>query len=262
MINRRNAPVVAVDIGNSTVQVGLFVDGSNMPDGVLVLSARKPDYTKLTSILPEIPCLWYVASVVRQVAIDLESWCASNRPSDSYHTLRYHDLPLEIALERPDLVGMDRLAVAVAANQLRDASVPALVVDAGSAITVDVVSAEGAFLGGAILPGMTISCHGLSNSTDLLPLVPLELGVAPAAIGDETNAAIRSGVFWGTIGATKELIFRTTSQLRSKQPPQVFATGGDMLHIAPFLGAEVSYCPHLALDGILVAARALSADTR
>ena len=62
------------------------------------------------------------------------------------------DLPLVVKLPRPDMVGVDRLLDALAANRLRTPGRPAVVVDVGSAITVDLVDADGAFLGGAILP--------------------------------------------------------------------------------------------------------------
>ena len=81
------------------------------------------------------------------------------------------DLPLEVRLERPDMVGIDRLVDAVAVNRLRDAGRPAVIVDVGTAITVDLVSADGAFLGGAILPGIQMSARAMHEFTDLLPLV-------------------------------------------------------------------------------------------
>ena len=84
---------------------------------------------------------------------------------------------------------------------------PAVVIDVGTAITVDLVSAEGAFLGGAILPGIAMSARALHEFTDLLPLVDMsELAAPPPALGDSTEAAMRSGLFWGAVGAVRQLI--------------------------------------------------------
>ena len=117
------------------------------------------------------------------------------------------DLPLEVRLERPDMVGIDRLVDAVAVNRLREPGRPAVIVDVGTAITVDLVSADGAFLGGAILPGIQMSARALHEFTDLLPLVDVsELTAPPPALGTATESAMESGLFWGAVGAIRQLI--------------------------------------------------------
>lgn len=100
---------------------------------------------------------WWIASVNRPAATRLLDWLHEHRPSDRITLLASGDLPLEVRLPRPDMVGIDRLVDAVAVNRLRDASRPAVIVDVGTAITVDLVSADGAFLGGAILPGLQMA---------------------------------------------------------------------------------------------------------
>ncbi len=96
------------------------------------------------------------------------------------------------------MVGIDRLVDAVAVNRLRDAGRPAVVVDVGSAITVDLVSRDGAFLGGAILPGIAMSARAIHEFTDLLPLVEMsELIAPPPVLGTATAPAMESGLFWG-----------------------------------------------------------------
>ncbi len=82
-------------------------------------------------------------------------------------------------------------------------------IDVGSSVAVDLVSAEGAFEGGAILPGIAMSARALHDYTDLLPQIPMsELGVPPAALGTATIPALRSGLYWGAVGAMRELIAR------------------------------------------------------
>src|SRR3972149_2904514 len=145
---------------------------------------------------------WYLASVNRPGATRLINWLRERRPDDSVTLLCAGDLPLVVRLERPDMVGIDRLVDAVAVNHLRQPGRPAVIVDVGTAITVDLVSADGAFLGGSILPGLEISARALHEFTDLLPLIDIsEFSDPPPALGMSTEAAMRSGLFWGTIGA-------------------------------------------------------------
>ena len=107
-------------------------------------------------------------------------------------------MPLAARVDEPDKVGLDRLANALAADRLRAAERGAIVVDLGSAITVDVVSPDGAFLGGAILPGIAMSARALHEFTDLLPLEPMsELAQPPAAVGKDDVGLSASGALLG-----------------------------------------------------------------
>ena len=127
-----------------------------------------------------------------------------------------------------------------------------ILVDTGSAITVDFVSADGVFRGGAIMPGIDMSARALHEFTDLLPLVSLnELGASPPALGISTVTAIRSGLYWGAVGGIRELIARLSASLA--QPPALFLTGGAAAHLAGVLGLEARYEPHLVLSGVALA---------
>ena len=142
----------------------------------------------------------------------------------------------------------------MAVNRLRDAGRPAVIVDVGTAITVDLVSADGAFLGGAILPGIAMSARALHEFTDLLPLVDVsELAAPPPALGTATVAAIRAGLFWGAVGGLRELI----GQLAGAERPEVILTGGASPAVAELLGQSARLVPHLTLAGIALAAAAV-----
>ena len=93
--------------------------------------------------LPHLAYEWWIASVNRPAATRLIDWLHEHRPADRAVLLASGDLPLVVRLERPDMVGIDRLVDAVAVNRLRDAGRPAVIVDVGTAITVDLVSATG-----------------------------------------------------------------------------------------------------------------------
>ncbi|MGA2034568.1 MAG: type III pantothenate kinase, partial [Thermoguttaceae bacterium] len=174
--------------------------------------------------------------------------------ADAITLLTSGDLPLEIELPRPDMVGVDRLLDALAANHLRPRGRPAVVVDVGTAITVDLVSPQGVFRGGAILPGLAMSARALYELTDLLPRIEAEdLSEPPPPLGTATKPAMRSGLFWGAVGAIRELI----GQLADPLEPAVFLSGGAGPAVARLLGPAARHVPHLTLAGIALAAGAL-----
>jgi type III pantothenate kinase len=194
--------------------------------------------------------------VNRPAATRLIDWLRSNRPQDRVALLAAGDLPLAVELPRPDMVGVDRLLDAVAANVLRPANRPAVVVDVGTAITVDLVSRQGAFCGGSILPGIAMSARALHEFTDLLPLLDIsELDAPPPALGDSTESAMRSGLFWGAIGAVRQLI----EQLAGDDQPLVVLTGGGGPVVAGLLGRSAQWAPHLTLSGIALTGEELCA---
>jgi type III pantothenate kinase len=130
------------------------------------------------------------------------------------------DLGLSVATRDPLEVGADRLVNAVAARARW--SGPLVVLDFGTATTVDAVSARGEYLGGAIAPGVLISAEALASRTAKLPRIEME---RPArAIGRSTIESMRSGIYHGTVGQVRELLGQVARELGGK--PTVVATGG------------------------------------
>jgi len=263
---KSSSPFIAVDIGNARTKLGLFdckAGDESLPEPSRTLQLAGPslDLDPLAEWPEEIksPALsWWIGSVNRPAATRLIDWLRSNRAEDQITLLAADDLPLEVALERPDMVGVDRLLDALAANRLRDPNRPAVVVDVGTAITVDLLSAEGRFMGGAIRPGIAMSARAMHEFTDLLPLIEMaELATPPPALGTSTVAAMRSGLFWSAVGAIRELV----EQLSKSTPgdPQVFITGGAGPAVAELLGTHARHVPHLTLAGIALAVRAADA---
>lgn len=266
-------PLVAVDVGNNRTKFGLFTPGAaragrrgKLPEPVSAFQVPGAG-GGLDCLAGWLPAdrgetfSWWIGSVNRPSATRLIDWLRTNRPEDSIRLLAAGDLPLQVSLQRPDMVGIDRLLDALAANHLRRPGRPAVVVDVGTAITVDLVSPEGAFLGGAILPGIAMSAHALHTFTDLLPLVNVaELDGPPPALGTSTAAAMQSGLFWGAVGAIRQLIDELTKDLPGR--PQVFLTGGASPAVARLLGRFARHVPHLTLAGIALAARGDWADGR
>jgi type III pantothenate kinase len=267
-----NSPrLIAVDIGNSTTKVGWFAENSPGDRGQLpelasvqafVTGQTPPD--ALLESLPKEPCEWRIASVHREGTRVLKNWLASHRQEDAVRVLETRDFPIAIRVDFPERVGLDRLAACVAANVLRAPGRPAIVIGAGSAITVNLIAADGGFEGGAILPGFRMSAEALFGA-DQLPLTMLETGAAaPPVVGKHTEAAIRSGLVWGAVGGVREIVMKMGNELQRQpwfaaqptatQQPQVFVTGGDLRPLAAELGGETRFIANLVLAGIAVEA--------
>ena len=245
-------PLIAVDIGNSSTKLALFsrvTADLPQPDWVRSLEPATEIPSNLAELFPP-TATWSIASVQRDSQRRLADWLQQRRPRDTQHVLTHRDLPLTIRVEHPERVGIDRLAAAVAANTLRDPSRPAVVVCAGSAVTVNLIAEDGGFEGGAILPGFRMGATALA-SADLLPDVLLSPHEPPPVLGKNTEAAIRSGLFWGAVGAVREIVERYAEGHRRLQ---VFVTGGDLQRLAPLVSADALFVPNLVLAGVAVTA--------
>ena len=173
--------------------------------------------------------------------------------------IRYDDLPLAISLPEPHRVGIDRLAATAAAAVLKPPGRPAIVVDCGTAATVDMVSAAGAFLGGAILPGPALMTRALAEGTSRLPEVAaLEQGGVPALPGRSTQEAIAAGVGWGMRGAISRLVEEARRSLGDAAEPQLILTGGWRGVVRESL-PNAEEVPDLVLQGVALAAGLLIA---
>jgi type III pantothenate kinase len=252
--------LIAVDIGNSLTKVGWFdVTTAGplalpQPTSVQRFFTGQPPPEQLFAELTTDPVRWRVASVNGAGERLLSEAVRRARPRDDLRILTRHDFPIEIATDQPDRVGLDRLAAAVAANLLRDADRAAVIVGAGTALTVNVVSRDGAFAGGVILAGFRMQAKALFETADLLPLAQWKSGDdPPPVIGKNTDAAIQSGLFWGAVGAVREIVTRIADEVRHE--PQVFVTGGDLARLAPLMGGGIRFVPNMVLAGIAVAAR-------
>jgi type III pantothenate kinase len=231
---RRPRGLVAVDVGNSDTVVGWF-DGTGLRGfwrltsarysadeawialELLMRSAGAPGPggagAVLCSVVPSLTLPWAAA---------LERW--SGRP------------PVEVSAETAALairyrdrsaVGADRIANAIAARAFY--GTPAIVVDLGTATTFDCVSREGAYLGGAISPGVATSAEELFRRAARLPRV--ELCTPQRALGRTTEESLRAGVLWGAAGSVDALVRRLGAEM--KGTPVVIATGGWARIVAP-----------------------------
>ena len=146
---------------------------------------------------------------------------------------------------KPNSIGPDRLANAVAARNLFGA--PVVVVDFGTAVTFDVVNARGNYVGGIIAPGLAAMTDYLHEKTALLPRI--QIRDVKSAIGKSTEHAMLAGAVLGYRGLVRELILQLRRELKVKRLP-VVATGGYAAIIARRLPEISRVVPGLTLEGL------------
>ncbi len=131
-------------------------------------------------------------------------------------------LNFDIRVDRPDHVGADRLVNTRAVQSVLGQG-PAIVVDFGTATTLDVVGADGAYIGGVIAPGVNLSAEALYQAAAGLPRIDIQR--PGQVLGRDTVACMQSGLFWGYVGMIEGLIERLRKELDMPSAP-VVATGG------------------------------------
>jgi type III pantothenate kinase len=222
--------VVAIDVGNSAVKIAL-VHGEQVDSIRRLTTADEAARSELArdiaaliltggdAGLEEGICLVSVVpgwtDAVMHAAVGLGA---------SLLVADHASIPIESRLPQPERIGPDRLLNAYAAERLHGA--PVIIVDLGTATTVDAVDAPGSFVGGAIAPGIEMGLRGLASDAALLPLVGPD--VPATAIGTDTASAIQSGVVFGHVGTVRELVTRMTHELMpgGGRRPKVVVTGG------------------------------------
>lgn len=273
LANEATPGLVAVDIGNSGIKLGQFASETapaacatkqSLPEPIATLELPIVHETGLFDLkLLSAWCesnlsavtRWMIGSVHRGagdfLVATITAWATQLGVDWRVRRLTYRDVPLPIRVEEPARTGIDRLLAAVAANRLRAPDRAAIVVDLGTAITVDLVEADGGFAGGAILPGIGMAGRALADQTDALPHIVLEhTETPPTPLGKTTKGAIEAGLYWGAVGAVSELVTQLSSGLPAE--PEIFITGGAGRSVAGPLDkkSHVRYVPHLVLAGI------------
>jgi len=143
----------------------------------------------------------------------------------------------------PEKLGVDRWLALVAGWQV--CHTPVCVVDCGTAITVDLLNAEGRHLGGVISAGLALMRKALAGGTNALPLSETAY---PLAAANFTEAAIYSGTLWAAVGLIEQVLAKQTT------PMTVILTGGDAALIAPYLSIKPMVDPDLVLRGLAIVA--------
>jgi type III pantothenate kinase len=285
--NARSVDVLAIDVGSSCVKLGWFpasgpcagelpsseltiaAPALPIPDEIVSVQHRSRDVQdwgdKIDQWLDGItlaPSAWrLIASVRPNIASSLVERL-QRRSWARLQLITAADLRLDVRTKEPSRVGIDRLLGALAVNRLRSAGSPAISVDMGTATTVDLVAADGAFEGGAILAGPWLSLSALHAGTASLPSIDAhDHAKPPAAVGKTTEEALAAGAFWGAVGGVNELARRAAGEAGGE--PELFLTGGAAPAFADFVtlaGRQARHVPHLVLAGIYLVGEGLSAE--
>jgi|688.fasta_scaffold00023_60 pantothenate kinase type III len=291
---------IAVDIGNSGLKaVELpFDPQASLPEPLRInwqcdsSAPRSSSATTQSTFLPSDhrwtemlaailersdPCQWWISSVNRPATAVLVEHL-DRIANCQIELLDYHRIGLKIEVDHPEQVGIDRLLAAWAACDAT-ASRPLIVIQAGSAVTVDLVEkldgfndsqstsqAVGAtkcgafterFCGGAIVPGVPMMLRLLGRAADLLPVVEAsELGDLPPLPGKNTEGAMLAGASSSLVGGVRHLVQRYRQRYGADVP--IVISGGDGPLLAPHLAQPLHVVPHLVLEGL----RILAADYR
>jgi len=194
---------------------------------------------------------WRIASVHREVQSQFANLLKQEAPEAEVRWVSHRDLPMKICVEHPERVGIDRLLAARAARRLlRLQSVPncpSIVVQAGTALTVDWVDEHDQFQGGAILPGVGLSLQYMAAGTDQLPWLPSDrVHQAPPLPGKNTEQAIAAGVHAAVVGGACYLIDR----YRNGHDVPVVISGGDGQLLRDAVEPPVYFQKHLVMMGL------------
>ena len=251
--------LLAIDLGNTDTVFGVYDDGRLVHSwrlsthrertvdefGILLrnlFALEKLDVGAVRSVI--------VSSVVPPLDPTLEAMTKRYFAVDAvFVTAENAGIP--ILYDDPKEVGADRIVDAVAV--LERYSVPAIVVDLGTATTFDAITAKGEYLGGLISPGIEISASALIEQAARLPRTDIKK--PEDLIGRSTVTSLQSGFFWGYVSLVDGIIERMMAELGSES--SVIATGG-MAHLVEQESRFISMTdPNLTLDGLYLVARKL-----
>lgn len=277
MSDGADSPLLAIDVGSSRIKLAVFTPSgpcaSPVASGQLpIISAglAAPVESYSVSHRDRAPEAWTgeIASWVKDRLELFDGRCAvaavhpgvadrlhkslADRFGIASRRLTLDDAALEVRVAQPEKVGVDRLMNAVAVNQIRRPNRPAIVVGFGTAVTVDLIAADGALEGGAILPGPAMAMTALHQQTASLPQLASDvIDQAPPSLGKSTQQAMAAGVYWGIAGGVGRLVDQLAAQVGPA--PLLIATGG----AASLFAGDVQYedqraevIPHLTLAGV------------
>jgi type III pantothenate kinase len=242
--------LLALGVGNSRLAMGSFlsgeltrVDREPLADPAHWQAALESEIKRGSSADRPI----VAASVNRALNSQIEEIVKSATGQTVQWVGRQIDLPISVLTETPAETGVDRvLNVAAAFEQLEKACI---VVDAGTALTVDCCNDNGDFLGGAILPGMSMMLDALARNTAGVGRVTFQPPTGP--VGNSTAAAVSHGVFYAIRGLVRDVAENLATSVG--RWPEIIATGGDAETLFKDWELIHAISPDLGLYGIALA---------
>jgi len=216
---------IVADLGNSRLKWGrLDLDGRL--DATVALPTSGPDAWASAWDGWDLEAggsAWSIASVNPPLAGRLAGFLEGRGVREVRWCRSAAEVGVRHELDHPETAGADRALAVVGALGRKGGTGPGLVVSCGTAVTVERISAAGVWQGGAIAPGLWPMARALHLLTAQLPEVAP--GEAPGPFGRSTVPALEAGVFWGVVGAIRELLTRQADGL--SPAPWLVWTGGD-----------------------------------
>ena len=250
--------IIAIDIGNTNISIGLFLEGKeqfikSIPGGsrAKLKSCLKSAWAKIpvaesskekkhdgVIVLSSVKTIW--TKIVREIAKD-------DLGEKIYIIGKEIPLPMSLWVDEPEKVGTDRVVSAAAAYDVVEDAV--VVADFGTAVTIDLVDGNGIFLGGVICPGFEISAKALKENTAQLPKTKITRPKAP--FGKNTIEAINCGLYYSAIGMLQEVVRRYAEEIGKW--PQTIITGAAAKVIRDDCEFIDSWVPNLVVKGVVLA---------
>ena len=253
--------LIAVDIGNSSTKIAVEHTAHNDRWSLETIIRSAPCESDFLSLdIDEHPAFWAVSSVNQTRQQQLATWVAQHRPQDCFHPIQPNEVDLESDVESRQQLGRDRLIAAWQATQLNDGG-PLMVIDAGTAVTIDRIDEGNVFRGGVIFPGAQAALRNLAAQSEALPdysepgspdLQDIEWGF----VGKSTRTAILLGVYQSQICTINSAVNAWSDPFQSVTPA-VYATGGGIEELKKWLPESWQYEPDLVLRGALGIGRRL-----
>ncbi len=247
--------LLAVDIGNTTIAIGVFRDDRLSATWHLATDVHKlaDEYAAiLLDLLPNSGISLsdikeaIICSVVPPLVSTFDELCRRYLKISPLVVGSGMKTGVRIRMDNPREVGTDRVINAVAGHRLYGG--PLIVIDFGTATTFDVVSQEGDYLGGAVAPGIGVAAEGLFQSTAKLPRV--ELVRPKRVIGKNTVSAMQAGIVFGYVALVEGLVAQIKHELAEEA--RVVATGGFADLIAKETKVIELVDPDLTLNGLRI----------
>lgn len=248
--------ILAVDIGNSTVVMGLINNSEliasrktvtdiselevNYKEEIKTLlkshsiSESKIEGAIISSVVP------LLTDILREAVCDIFKLEPITVNSESI-------TGIDIITDNPSQLGSDRIADATAG--INEYGAPLVIIDMGTATTISIINQDKQFLGGLILPGVRTSLNSLINNTSQLPRIKLGTP-SERIIGTNTVSSIENGIVYGTAAQIDGLIQRISDELDFD--PKIIATGGNAGAVIPYCKSKIIYDKNLLLKGLYI----------